>query len=230
MSTISLPSNPSSSGGGVLGGGLAGTTAFPKVCNVSRVEKWNNIKYTGPLAKIPTFWIYQVQPQIVLSQQIAMGLALGNCKRYLENLYSFRAGRPGPIDLQHAFKAMCTPDCLESDNLHQSLMKYTGCNCMQLSHQPGTPLYTEDGNICRENTGRLLCDKIGFCGIWECRLGDFMCPRYEFNKKIIPLKGKYGSCSKLLISPATRACGVERCGLWWQLCFTLAVALLLLLR
>ena len=113
------------------------------------------------------------------------------------DLYTFRAGRNGPIDIQHSFKAMCTPSCLESDALHESLMKYTGCNCLELSFSKSDPLYVSPGNFCLENTGRILCDMIGFCGIWDCRLGDFMCPRYEWNKKIIPLKGKRGSCLKV---------------------------------
>ena len=196
--------------GGTSGGGagsLGKANLFPTVCNLSRIEQWNKVKYTGPLARIPTFWIYQVQPQIVLTQELALDMTLGNCEKHLQDLYTFRAGRPGPIDIQHAFKAMCTPDCLESDNLHQSLMQYTGCSCMKLSFQPTDPLYTSDGSLCKRNTGRLLCDKIGFCGIWKCSLNDFMCPRYEFNKKIIPLKGKYGSCSKILLNTATRKNG-----------------------
>jgi hypothetical protein len=35
--------------------------------------------------------------------------------------------------------------------------------------------------ICKSNG--LVCDKLEFCGIWGCRLDDFMCPRYEWNKK-----------------------------------------------
>ena len=189
-------------GGGVANNGLSAQNPFPLTCNLSRIDAWTTITYTGPLAKIPTFWIYQTQPQIVLTQQLAIALTLGNCKKYMQNLYNFRAGRPGPIDIQHAFKSMCTPDCLESDSLHQSLMRYTGCSCLELSTQPNQAVYTSDGDYCRENTGRLLCEMIGFCGIWECRLSDFMCPRYEFNKKIIPLKGKYGSCGKVLLAAA----------------------------
>jgi len=31
--------------------------------------------------------------------------------------------------------------------------------------------------------------------IWDCRIDDFMCPRYEWDKKHIPLKG-IGSCER----------------------------------
>ena len=29
------------------------------------------------------------------------------------------------------------------------------------------------------NTAKLLCAKIGFCGVWTCSEDDFMCARYE---------------------------------------------------
>jgi hypothetical protein len=68
---------------------------------------------------------------------------------------------------------------------------------LELSTQIGDPLYKAPGDFCDKNTGRLLCNLIGYCGIWDCRIGDFMCPRYEFDKKIIPLKGKKGNCEKV---------------------------------
>lgn len=152
--------------------------------------------YTGPLAHVSTFWMYQTQPQIVLTQRLAMQKAFEYCKESFQSLYNYRAGHTGPIDIQHAFKVMCTPSCLESDSLHQSAMKWTGCSCLDLSIQPGQALYKQPGDFCSKNTARLLCDMIGYCGIWNCRISDFMCPRYEFNKKIIPLKARMGNCLK----------------------------------
>ena len=170
---------------------------FPTVCNVSRYDDWKVALYAGRLLHVPTFWIYQSQPQIQLTQELALGLALDSCKTSFQNLYDFKAGRNGPIDINHSFKAMCTLPCLESDTLIQSIMTYTACTCLELSTQSSSSLYTSEGDLCQQNTARLLCDLIGYCGIWNCRIGDFMCPRYEFNKKTILLKGKYGNCEKI---------------------------------
>lgn len=170
---------------------------FPTVCNISRLAAWKTTTYSGPLARISTFWIYQTQPQIKLTQELARALTLGDCNKKFSNLYAFKAGRNGPIDIQNSFKVMCSETCLESDSLHQAIMKYTGCGCLELSTQIGDPLYKAPGDFCDKNTGRLLCNLIGYCGIWDCRIGDFMCPRYEFDKKFIPLKGKKGNCEKV---------------------------------
>ena len=177
---------------------------YPTVCNVTRYEDWKSILYGGPLLHISTFWIYQSQPQITLSQELALDTALDKCRTSFKNLYDFKAGRNGPIDFQHSFKAMCTLSCLESDSLIQSIMTYTACSCLELSTQPNSALYTIEGDLCRQNTARLLCDLVGYCGIWDCRIGDFMCPRYEYNKMEIPLKGKYGNCDKISNSSPSR--------------------------
>ncbi len=72
-------------------------------------------------------------------------------------------------------------------------MRISGCSCMNLSAQPEEVHFSKDGDFCRENTGRMLCDVFDQCGIWGCDLGDFMCPRYEYNKFNVPHRG-YGSC------------------------------------
>ena len=177
---------------------------YPTVCNVTRYGDWKRALYGGPLLHVPTFWIYQSQPQIQLTQELAFDLALGSCKTSFQNLYNFKAGRNGPIDIQHSFKTMCTLPCLESDLMIQSIMTYTACSCLELSTQPNDPLYTSEGDLCQQNTARLLCDLVGYCGIWDCRIGDFMCPRYEFNKKEIPYKGKYGNCEKIFVGAGSR--------------------------
>jgi|Transcript_16594 hypothetical protein len=174
-----------------------GGNGFPTVCNVTRLAAWKTTTYQGPLARVSTFWIYQTQPQIRLTQELATALALGDCNKKFSNLYAFKAGRNGPVDIQNSFKVMCSETCLESDSLHQAMMEYTGCGCLELSTQIGHPLYKAPGDFCDQNTGRLLCSLIGYCGIWDCRIGDFMCPRYEFDKKIIPLKNKFGNCEKV---------------------------------
>ena len=167
-------------------------------CNTTKFTDWKALAYTGPLQHVSTFWIYQTQSnQILLTQELALALALDSCRKSFLNLYDFEAGRNGPIDIQHSFKAMCTPTCLETDILIQSVMFYTSCSCLELSTQPNDRLYTSEGDLCQQNSARLLCDLVGYCGVWQCNIGDFMCPRYEFNKKKIPLKNKFGSCVKI---------------------------------
>ena len=60
--------------------------------------------------------------------------------------------------------------------------------------ESGTDIsYKIEGDLCHHNSARLLCEILGQCGEWECTLQDFMCPRYEYNRRIIPYKG-YGDC------------------------------------
>ena len=66
---------------------------------------------------------------------------------------------------------------------------------MALSTQRGEASWVKDGDWCSHNSARMLCEIIGFCGIWECKIDDFMCPRHEYNKKVISLKG-YGNCDR----------------------------------
>merc|ERR1712146_40564 len=70
-----------------------------------------------------------------------------------------------------------------------------GCTCLELSTNKTDASFRVEGDWCLHNSARLLCDLLGFCGIWGCRIDDFMCPRYEWNKKLIPLKG-LGSCDR----------------------------------
>jgi len=139
------------------------------------------------------FWIYQTQPQIVLTNELTIELAVIYCKREFELLTLFKAGRSGPITIQDAYIPMCSEYCLQSDALHQEAMAVSGCSCLELSTQPSSIAYTAEGDWCNENSARLLCNLIGYCGLWGCDLGDFMCPRYEWNKLDIPVVGS-GSC------------------------------------
>ena len=61
-------------------GAPSAQNTFPTVCNTSRVKDWNSRTYNGPLARVSVFWIYQTQRQIVLTQELALDLALANCK------------------------------------------------------------------------------------------------------------------------------------------------------
>lgn len=162
-------------------------------CNMTKFYEWGNTRYGGVLLADPTFWMYQTQTWFVLTNSLAIELAVDRCKKRFTLLTTFKAGRMGPIDIQSSYKIMCSSYCLESDNLHQQAMSASGCDCLELSTQPTDIAYTYAGDWCKENSAYLLCDMIGYCGVWNCRLGDFMCPRYEWNKQTIPLKGP-GTC------------------------------------
>lgn len=186
-----------------------------KPCNKTLFEEWKQVKYQaesfphwliehiaqfvfllieqGRLANDPNFWIYQQVSFFELTQGMAMDLAAAKCVRYFEDLHTFLAGRSGPIDIQHSYRAMCSKVCLESDSLINQAMKYSSCTCQDISTQPSDDTYTMPGDLCEKNSARLLCSMNGYCGLWDCRVDDFMCPRYEFNKKFTPLKG-YGHC------------------------------------
>jgi len=38
-----------------------------------------------------------------------------------------------------------------------------------------------------------MCRVLDRCGVWACRLGDFMCPRHEYNKQWTRFRGP-GDC------------------------------------
>jgi len=78
--------------------------------------------------------------------------------------------------------------------LRQAAMEATGCDCLELSTPPTSIHYHIEGDFCHGNSGRILCRTLERCGIWNCRLGDFMCPRHEYNFVVVPYGGK-GDCS-----------------------------------
>jgi hypothetical protein len=167
--------------------------ASTSTCNLTRYKVWLNERYDGVLASDSKFWMYQEKPNIVLNNFFALNLAVSGCTRYLDSLYTYRSGRMGPVTVQDSYKIMCRDYCLENDAIHEVAMNVAGCSCLELSTQSSDGSYTKEGDWCRHNSARLLCDLVGYCGIWNCRIDDFMCPRYEWNKKIIPLIGP-GSC------------------------------------
>jgi hypothetical protein len=165
----------------------------PSSCNLTLYDAWKQQQYFGSLLSDSSFWMYQTQPQIVLTNELALDLAVRGCTRLFGFLYTYRAGRMGPITIQDSYKIMCRPYCMENDNLHEQAMAASGCSCLELSTQPGEVAFTKEGDWCSQNTGRLLCDLVGYCGVWNCPMEDFMCPRYEWNKKNIMYKGM-GTC------------------------------------
>lgn len=194
---------------------------------MSSYEQWKAKKYTGKLSVDPTFWRYQTQTQFVLTNGLALDLAVAKCKETLKILKGFRSGRNGPVDVQYAYKAMCTPVCLQCDIIHQDALTFTGCSCAELSTPSSDPAFNIANDWCLHNTGRLLCDILGFCGIWNCRVDDFMCPRYEWNKKRIPLKGP-GSCLRNVVT-ASSAFSTAKPPTWLLFLIVAVTSLLLLL-
>ena len=127
------------------------------------------------------------------------------------------------VNEQDAFsRAMCTDVCQESDILHNQAIEYSGCTCLQLSTPESADSFTVLGDWCKRNSARLLCDILGQCGMWECTLEDFMCPRLEYNRKNIPYKG-YGDC----ISASARRFNAKESLLWTVLMFVISFILFL---
>lgn len=163
-------------------------------CNLTKWEIWKSELYTGELSTDPDFWRYQTKTDVIfLTNFLALELAVSACVNHFDLLFFYLAGRMGPVDLQHSYKTMCRTECLESDAIHQAALEYSGCSCLELSTQESDRSFHIEGDFCLHNTARMLCDRVGYCGIWDCRIDDFMCPRYEWNKKSIPFKGP-GTC------------------------------------
>ena len=167
----------------------------PAVCDLDSFTQWKDSPYQGVLINDPSFWRYQTQLQFVLSKGLALELAVAKCLNRFKLLQNFKAGKGGPVDIQNVWKAMCTDECMQSDVMHQDAMDSTGCTCVELSTNKSAPSFRVEGDWCNHNSAKMLCDKLGFCGIWGCAVDDFMCPRYEWNKKTIPLKGP-GHCDR----------------------------------
>lgn len=167
----------------------------PAVCDLGLFTQWKDSAYQGVLINDPQFWRYQTQLQFVLSKGLALELAVAKCLNRFKLLQNFKAGKGGPIDIQNVWKAMCTSECMQSDVMHEDAMDTTGCTCVELSTNSSSPSFRQEGDWCNHNSAKMLCDKLGFCGRWGCATNDFMCPRYEWNKKFIPLKG-FGHCDR----------------------------------
>jgi len=205
-------------------------------CKLDSYAAWKLKPYNGPLLTDPNFWPYLQQPVFVLTNELALALATAKCRNAIKILIRFRTGRDGPVPIQTVYKTMCLSYCLQSDVIHQSALTASGCTCGDLStpppsddQVPGNTSYTIPNDWCQENSANMLCNILGFCGIWDCRVTDFMCPRYEWDKKHIPLKG-LGSCARHLPKSAAAAGpdGGKR-GALLATCLSLLVSCLLLL-
>ena len=135
-----------------------------KICNVSNYNVWRSHSYSGFLTSDKAFWLYGPRSTVVLSNGLALDMVSRSCKQELLNLYIFAAGQSGPISMQESYDAMCSNYCLESDRIHMEAMTYTNCDCYQLS-TPSTSLsYHIKGDFCLQNSARVLCKTIGYCG------------------------------------------------------------------
>eukprot|EP01041_Mallomonas_annulata_P003080 gene3080-6039_t len=177
-------------------------------CNTTLYKSvWRQQTYTGKLANLPEFWLYQApNTPAVLTNGLALDTSYIMCHEMFTNLIVFKGGRLGPLNKMEVWDTMCSRYCVENDRIHVEAMQYSGCSCSQLSTQRNETSYHIGGDFCLHNTGRLRCNILGFCGLWRCRLDDFMCPRYEYNKELVQFR-TYGSlastkiysCTKLLV-------------------------------
>lgn len=102
-----------------------------------------------------------------------------DCWQSLVDLKVNKAGGFGPIDEKAIHDRMCKW-CLDADILRMEAMEFSACDCAELSTpQP----YHIKWDFCQFNSARMLCKLHERCGKWECRLDDFMCPRYEWNRE-----------------------------------------------
>lgn len=99
------------------------------------------------------------------------------CESRIVYLKTSRAGAYGPIEQADLRSAMCSDECLKSDELHQLAMSTSRCTCAELS---ADTFVRHD--FCLDNSARLLCSHLGECGHWGCELEDFMCQRYEWDR------------------------------------------------
>lgn len=179
---------------------LCPSANMPTHCNTTAFDLWKKMNYPTSsknginLHSDPNFWIYQTQSQIELTNGLALDLSYTTCLQQFRDLITFKGGRHGPLDEQHTYDVMCSTYCRESDVLHHQAMCCSGCTCLELSTQVNDTAYHVEGDYCRKNTGRLICHLLGYCGVWNCLLGDFACPRFEYNIKNIDWRGS-GSCS-----------------------------------
>ena len=164
-------------------------------CNITKYTVWRSNYYANPaLANNVNFYKYQKVPGMKLLNGLALDLVTQACTSQFKTLYIYQTGKTGPVSSQNSFDAMCSSYCLENDYLHQQAMTTSGCTCLELSTQPNDPTYRFPGDFCLKNSARQLCNIIGTCGSWNCKLKDFMCPRYEYNKQYIKLRGVGSTC------------------------------------
>ena len=138
---------------------------------------------------------YNLPTPFLLSNGQTMELSGYSCQTLLRQLKLEIAGDHGPVSPQSIFGEMCHMHCLFNDELRQQALDMSQCTCLQLSSQKEDLQYHKRGDWCHFNSGRLLCTELERCGIWNCRLEDFHCPRREYDRMYILGKGLGGDCS-----------------------------------
>ena len=131
-----------------------------------------------------------------------MELSAHVCKNLIKgDIYSV-AGTHYPtkqID-QKIHDAMCSFHCLTNDDLRIQAMTFTNCTCLELSTANNESTFKRIGDFCYASSGRLLCEeRVEWCGVWNCSLEDYQCPRWEYNRKKIPFRGYGWECSRSAI-------------------------------
>ena len=130
-----------------------------------------------------------------LSKGQVIELTAVKCKESFHQLTLDLAGMHGPVSEESIYNEMCNSFCTTNNKLRSEALEYSDCSCMELPFTSSSIPDNEEllnvtnaGGWCRENSGRILCNALERCGIWNCALDDFHCPRREYETY-------YGSCS-----------------------------------
>mmetsp|Transcript_17698 Transcript_17698/g.36736 ORF Transcript_17698/g.36736 Transcript_17698/m.36736 type:complete len:253 (+) Transcript_17698:197-955(+) len=126
---------------------------------------------------------------VKITNEFAIDLLGTKCKQYLKAIDVGLAGKHGPVPDQAIWDVMCTEYCNYNDLLREFIIKKSGCTCMDFSTKSHEIGYSRPGDWCRMNSGKILCEELGRCGVWECQLEDFSCPRQEYNTINVELRG-----------------------------------------
>ena len=168
-------------------------------CNITKYYEWFEEPFTEldqtyvvPATNLRWWDITnynQYGGQFVLKNGNAMEVLGTKCREYLKAINIGLAGQHGPVSEQAIYDVMCTEYCNYNDLLRVAALQYSGCSCMELSTKSHEIGYSRPGDWCRENSGKILCEELDRCGVWECQLEDFSCPRQEYNTINVELRG-----------------------------------------
>ncbi|GMI17173.1 hypothetical protein TrLO_g2812 [Triparma laevis f. longispina] len=176
-----------------------------KDCNMTLYHQWAQEDFQGiskdlVIPKTNLRWWdvenFEKNGPFVLRNSHAVEVLGTKCRQYMQAIKMGLSGRHGPVSDQAIFDVMCTEYCIVNDQFREEAMQVSGCNCMDLSTKSDEVGYSEAGDWCRENSGRMMCDELERCGTWECALYDFSCPRMEYNTLDIMLRGSPGDCGQ----------------------------------
>jgi len=165
----------------------------PRECNATLIKDWYSSNYEGIMNTRSLYWEYLGVP---MDKQQALILSRKWCNKKLQMLIEDNRGKYGPVTDIEIHRIMCDEACMEVDILSVEAMEATGCDdCTKLSTPPSDPNFRIEGDFCYGNSARILCHHLERCGVWNCRVGDFMCPRHEYNKLYIPYAGVDGAAA-----------------------------------